>query len=75
VALMKADPAINKAKASDVIESVLVSWRIPAATAKTLSTTLALDRVARYEYVGRGRRWSAVGTYPKWQVANEFDFK
>jgi hypothetical protein len=77
VALMQADPAVNKAKASDVIEAVLTSWRIPAARAKTLSTdaTITLDRVARYEYVGRGRRWSAVGTYPKWEVANEFNFK
>jgi hypothetical protein len=75
VALMQADPAIGAAKASDVIEAVLVSWRIPAAAAKTLSTTLALDRVARYEYMGRGRRWSAVGSYPKWEVANEFSFK
>ncbi|TAE32242.1 MAG: hypothetical protein EAZ91_05065 [Cytophagales bacterium] len=80
VALMQADPAINAAKASDVIEAVLISWRIPAATAKTLSTpgtpaALPLDRVARYEYMGRGRRWSAVGSYPKWEVANEFSFK
>ena len=77
VALMKADAAINKAKPSDVIEAVLTSWRIPAARAKTLSLdpTITLQRVAQYEYVGRGRRWSAVGTYGKWEVANEFNFK
>ncbi len=75
VALMQADPAINKLKAADVMESVLVSWRISAANAKALAATLTLDRVSRYEYVGRGRRWSAVGTYAKWEVANEFNFK
>lgn len=77
VALMQADPAINKLKASDVIESVLISWKIPAGIAKSLSTdpSITLERVARYEYMGRGRRWSAVGTYPKWEVANEFNFK
>lgn len=75
VALMRADPAVNALKAADVIESVLTSWRIPAATARALAPTLTLDRVARYEYMGRGRRWSAVGSYPKWEVANEFNFK
>ncbi len=77
VALMQADPAIGKLKAADVIEAVLTSWRIPAARAKTLAAdpTMTLARVSRYEYMGRGRRWSAVGTYPKWEVANEFNFK
>jgi len=77
VALMQADPAINKARAADVIASILTSWRIPAARAATLAAdpAITLDRVARFEYVGRGRRWSAVGTYPKWEIANEFNFK
>lgn len=77
IALMQADPAINKAKATDVITSVLTSWRIPAARAAALAAdpTITLERVARFEYMGRGRRWSAVGTYPKWEVANEFNFK
>ena len=77
VALMQADAVVNKLKATDVIESVLVSWKIPAARAKILAAdpAITLDRVARYEYTGRGRRWAAVGTYPKWEVANEFSFK
>ena len=77
VALMQADAAINKLKADDVKVAVLTSWRIPAARAATLAAdpAVTLERVARYEYVGRGRRWAAVGTYAKWEVANEFSFK
>jgi hypothetical protein len=77
VSLMLADPTINKAKVADVMEQVLISWRITAANAKRLATdpTITLDRVARYEYVGRGRRWSAVGGYKKWEISNEFNFK
>ena len=77
VALMQADPAINKANANDTEAAVMVSWRIPAARAAAIAAdpAITLERVARYEYMGRGRRWSAVGTYPKWEIANEFSFK
>lgn len=76
VALMQADPAINKATANVVETAVMTSWRIPATRAAALAAdpAVTLERVARYEYIGRGRRWSAVGTYPKWEVANEFNF-
>jgi hypothetical protein len=77
VALMQADAAIGKQKPADVITAVLTSWKIPAARAAQLAAdpTVTIDRVARYEYVGRGRRWSAVGTYTKWETSNEFNFK
>ena len=77
VALMQADAAVNKANATTVKTAVMTSWRIPAARAADLAAdpAVTLERVARYEYMGRGRRWSAVGTYPKWEVSNEFNFK
>lgn len=81
VALMLADPAVSPsvtaAQREATIVAVLTSWRISPARAAILAKdpSMTLDRVARYEYVGRGRRWSAVGTYPKWEVANEFNFK
>ncbi len=77
VLLMQADATVNKAKAADAIAAVLTSWKIPAARVAVLAAdpTITLERVARYEYAGRGRRWSAVGSYPKWEVANEFNFK
>ena len=77
VALMLADPAVGKANAAATISLVLQSWKITKARADVLSTdaTITLDRVARFEYAGRGRRWAAVGTYPKWDLANEFNFK
>ncbi|MCU0426325.1 MAG: hypothetical protein MUF71_11940 [Candidatus Kapabacteria bacterium] len=58
VALMQAELGVRPAP--EVISAVLQSWRIPAAVATTLSTdaTITLQRVARYEYIGRGRRWS-----------------
>ncbi|MFN4147195.1 MAG: hypothetical protein ACK4GN_15315 [Runella sp.] len=77
VALMLADPAIRKLDETKVKADVMTSWRIPAARAAALAAdpTVTLARVARYEYMGRGRRWSAVGTYPRWEVANEFNFR
>jgi hypothetical protein len=77
VALMQADAAIGKADATATKAAVLASWKIPMARAMTLAAdaTVTLERVARYEYVGRGRRFSAVGTYTKWEVSNEFNFK
>jgi hypothetical protein len=82
IALMLADPAVSAsmtvAQRQKVIEDVLTSWRIPAALAATLSQdpAITLERVARYEYAGRGRRWSAVpGKYKRWPLAIEFTFR
>ena len=81
VALMLVDagvtPAVTAVQKQLTIASVLASWKIPAAVVAILAVdpTVTLDRVARYEYVGRGRRWSAVGKYAKWPVANEFSFR
>jgi hypothetical protein len=77
VALMLADPAVGKANAATTISLVLQSWKIAKARADVLSTdpTITLTRVSQFEYAGRGRRWSAVGTYAKWDLANEFNFK
>ncbi len=77
VALMQADPAIGKADATATKAAVMTSWRIPAARAAMLAADAAitLERVARYEYVGRGRRFAAVGSYTKWEISNEFNFK
>ena len=74
---MLADPAINRAAASATISLVLQSWKITKVRADALSIdpTITLDRVSRFEYAGRGRRWSAVGSYAKWELANEFNFK
>jgi hypothetical protein len=79
VALMQAE--LGSRPAPEVIAAVLTSWRIPAAVAATLSTdaTITLQRVARYEYVGRGRRWS-VGNpamngqaWTRWQTPLELN--
>jgi hypothetical protein len=81
VSLMLADPAVSPtmtaAERITVLTAVLTSWRIPAAVAATVAADPAttLERVARYEYAGRGRRWSAVGTYARWPLANEFNFR
>ncbi len=77
VALMLADPAINKVAAPATISLVLQSWKITKVRADVLSTdpTITLDRVSRFEYAGRGRRWAAVGSYAKWELPNEFNFK
>jgi hypothetical protein len=74
---MLADPAVGKANAATTISLVLQSWKIAKARADVLSTepTITLARVSQFEYAGRGRRWSAVGTYAKWDLANEFNFK
>jgi hypothetical protein len=77
VALMLADAAINKANPAATISLILQSWKITKARADAMTTdpTITLDRVARFEYAGRGRRWSAVGTYAKWDLPAEFNFK
>jgi hypothetical protein len=60
VALMQAQ--LGAADSVAAKRAVLQSWNIPAPVAMSLSAdpTMTLERVARYEYVGRGRRW-AVG--------------
>jgi hypothetical protein len=76
VALMQAE--LGQADSAAVKRAVLQSWNIPAAVAMTLSAdpAITLERVARYEYIGRGRRWS-VGNlmtrqpWRRWAVANE----
>ncbi|MCS6807429.1 MAG: hypothetical protein RML40_01700 [Bacteroidota bacterium] len=78
VALMQAELGIRPR--AEVIAQVLQSWRIPAAVATTLANdpAITLERVARYEYVGRGRRWS-VGNpstgqpWPRWQPSLEMN--
>jgi hypothetical protein len=81
VALMLADvavtPSVTAAQRQQTISDVLTSWKIPATVVTTLlaDAAITLDRVARYEYAGRGRRWSAVGKYAKWPIANEFNFR
>ena len=82
VALMLADagvtPSVTAAQRTQVITDVLTSWKIPAAVVTTLAAdaTVTLDRVARYEYAGRGRRWAATaGKYTRWPLSNEFSFR
>lgn len=77
VALMLADPVLGKADAKTVIADVLASWKIPTARATALANdpAVTLERVSRYEYAGRARRWSAVGTYARWPIPNEFGFR
>ena len=81
VALMLADvgvtPSVTTAQKQQTISDVLTSWKIPAVTVTLLlaDPTVTLERVAKYEYAGRGRRWSAVAKYAKWPLANEFSFR
>lgn len=79
VALMQAE--LGARPATEVISAVLQSWRIPAAVATTLSTdpAITIQRVARYEYVGRGRRWATGDptkngqAWSKWQTPLELN--
>ncbi len=77
ILLMQTDPAINASTRENTLREVLGSWRlVPAAINNAVADqTVTIDRVSRYEYVGRGRRIMAVGTYAKWDLANEFNFK
>jgi hypothetical protein len=82
VALMLADPAvttgITAAQQQVVYASVMQqSWKMPAAVATTYAADPAttLERVARYEYAGRGRRWAAVSGNKKWPLPVEFSFR
>jgi len=78
VALMQAQT--NATDSVAVKRTVLQSWNIPAPVATALSTdaTITLERVARYEYIGRGRRWS-VGNpatrqaWQRWPVSIELN--
>jgi hypothetical protein len=73
VALMRAD--LGQLDAKQTINDVLITWRISPQVAGQLSNdpTITLERVARYEYMGRGRRWAAVTpAYPKWDLPLEF---
>jgi hypothetical protein len=77
ILLMQADPAINASSRDNAVTEVLTSWKMnpKAVTNAVADQTVTIERVARYEYAGRGRRIMAVGTYPKWDLANEFSFK
>jgi hypothetical protein len=81
VALMLADPVVSPSmtatQRTQIISAVLTSWKMPAAVVTTVAAdpTTTLDKVARYEYVGRGRRWAAVSKYAKWPLALEFGFR
>jgi hypothetical protein len=81
VILMQADPAVTSgitaAQTTQAIADVLTSWKMPAALVTTLSAdpTITLERVARYEYAGRGRRWAVGAKYAKWPLALEFSFR
>ena len=71
-------PSVTAAQRTQTITDVLTSWKMPATLVTTLvaDPTITLDRVARYEYAGRGRRWAATtGKYPRWAVSNEFNFR
>jgi len=78
VALMQAQT--GAADSTTVKRNVLQSWNIPAPVATALSTdaTITLERIARYEYIGRGRRWS-VGNpatrqaWQRWPVSVELN--
>jgi hypothetical protein len=79
VVLMQAE--LGARPAAEVISAVLQSWRIPAAAAMTLSSdpAVTVQRVARYEYIGRGRQWSAGDptkngqAWSKWQTPLELN--
>ena len=77
ILLMQADPAINGTSRDNAVSEVLTSWKMNAKAVSNAvaDATVTIDRVSRYEYAGRGRRIIAVGTYPKWDLANEFSFK
>lgn len=81
VALMRAE--LGQVDAAQTVQQVLQSWGVPAVQAQEIAadrTAYPLERIARYEYVGRGRRWSAVNaqrpnTYRRWPIAQEFNVK
>lgn len=78
VALMQAE--LGSADRTQVISAVLASWGIPAADVARLAAdpTVTLARVARYEYIYRGRRWSVgfnANTYKRWPLSFEFNLR
>jgi hypothetical protein len=78
VALMLAE--LGQADRATTVFNVVRSWGVPEAQARAVAdnpTEFPLSRVARYEYIGRGRRWSQVNaerpnTYRRWPVSFEF---
>lgn len=78
VALMQAE--LGNADRTQVISAVLASWGIPAADVARLAAdpAITLQRVARYEYIYRGRRWSLgfnANTYRRWPLSFEFNLR
>lgn len=81
VALMRAE--LGQAEVAQTVQQVVQSWGVPAAQAQEIANdraTYPLARIARYEYVGRGRRWSAVNaqrpnTYRRWPLSQEFSLR
>ncbi|WP_250632725.1 hypothetical protein [Rhodoflexus caldus] len=78
VALMLAE--LGQADRATTVFNVVRSWGVPDAQARTVAdnpTEFPISRIARYEYVGRGRRWSQVNaerpnTYRRWPLSFEF---
>lgn len=78
VALMLAE--LGQADRATTVFNVVRSWGVPEAQARTVAdnpTEFPISRIARYEYVGRGRRWSQVNaerpnTYRRWPLSFEF---
>lgn len=78
VALMLAE--LGQADRATTVFNVVRSWGVPDAQARTIAdnpTEFPISRIARYEYVGRGRRWSQVNaerpnTYRRWPLSFEF---
>jgi hypothetical protein len=76
VVLMQADPTVGQVTATAAMTEVMRSWNMTAAmvTAELAKPDVTLDRVARYEYMGRGRRWPVVSSSAKWDLPLEFKF-
>ncbi|MCS7018997.1 MAG: hypothetical protein RMJ87_00470 [Cytophagales bacterium] len=78
VALMLAE--LGQADRATTVFNVVRSWGVPEAQARAIAdnpSEFPLSRIARYEYVGRGRRWSQVNaerpnTYRRWPLSFEF---
>ncbi|MCS6967494.1 MAG: hypothetical protein RMJ44_03630 [Cytophagales bacterium] len=81
VALMLAE--LGQADRATTVFNVVRSWGVPEAQARAIAdnpTEFPLSRIARYEYVGRGRRWSQVNaerpnTYRRWPLSFEFSLR
>ena len=81
VALMRAE--LGQVDVAQTVLQVVQSWGVAAVQAQEVASdraTYPLSRIARYEYVGRGRRWSAVNilrpnTYRRWPLSQEFNLR